>query len=190
MERRESVAPSRDAARGELVAPERWQEVKALFEACGRQEPAERSAFLDTACAWDQSLRDEVESLLAEAEQAGGFLEQPLIGPHAEVQPATFRMGQSISHYQIAEKLGEGGMGGGSQSGQPSSIAGADSKGESPLRSSRPIWRASSWIFWEVITFENSLTAKFLFSQAQSRTARLTEMAFCRTGPTRFTTLR
>ena len=57
------------------MTPERWQEVKALFEACGRQAPAERSAFLDIACARDQSLRDEVESLLAEAEQAGGFLE-------------------------------------------------------------------------------------------------------------------
>ncbi|PYX97113.1 MAG: hypothetical protein DMG71_04050 [Acidobacteria bacterium] len=50
------------------LTPERWQKIKELFGlALGREAP-ERIAFLNDACGRDESLRAEVESLLAEAE--------------------------------------------------------------------------------------------------------------------------
>src|SRR5207253_6563970 len=50
------------------LTPERWRKIKELFGlALGREAP-ERIAFLNDACGRDESLRAEVESLLAEAE--------------------------------------------------------------------------------------------------------------------------
>jgi len=56
---------------------ERWQQVDQVLQAALDLEPGERSAFLAEACAGDESLRQEVESLLALAGQAGDFLEAP-----------------------------------------------------------------------------------------------------------------
>jgi hypothetical protein len=44
---------------------EQWQKVKEIVGAALEREPRERSAFLDEACAHDDKLRAEVESLLA-----------------------------------------------------------------------------------------------------------------------------
>jgi hypothetical protein len=56
---------------------ERWQQIDELFQAALEREPAERAAFLDEACAGDQALRKEVESLLRSDEQAESFIETP-----------------------------------------------------------------------------------------------------------------
>lgn len=47
------------------MTPEQWQKVKEAFEAALECEPSERSAFLGQACAEDESVRGEVESLLS-----------------------------------------------------------------------------------------------------------------------------
>ena len=52
--------------------------VEQLFEAALALEPGERGAFLDRACSHDPELRRTVEELLADYENAGSFLEQPL----------------------------------------------------------------------------------------------------------------
>ncbi len=54
--------------------------VEQLFEAALALEPGERGAFLDRACSHDPELRRTVEELLADYENAGSFLEQPLFG--------------------------------------------------------------------------------------------------------------
>jgi hypothetical protein len=60
------------------MTPERAQEIERLYhEACGHG-PSERSAFLEHACAGDDPLRVEVESLLACRDKAAGFLEAPV----------------------------------------------------------------------------------------------------------------
>ena len=47
------------------MTPEHWQKVKEIFQAAVDCEPSERSAFLAKACVGDESLRKEVESLIA-----------------------------------------------------------------------------------------------------------------------------
>src|SRR5262245_34534802 len=54
---------------------------------------AERVAFLDRECAGDAALRAEVDALLDASRRAGGFLEQPAVGPvetasHEPANPA------------------------------------------------------------------------------------------------------
>ena len=56
---------------------ERWRQVELLYSEALKHNPLERVAFLQQACAGDTELRKELESLLAEAEHASGFLSPP-----------------------------------------------------------------------------------------------------------------
>ena len=91
----------------------RWQKVDRIFAAALERAPAERAAFLDAACAGDESLRREVESLI-EHDREGDFLEEPAVAEAARVisagapSPAD---GESIGHYRDLRRLGAGGMG-------------------------------------------------------------------------------
>jgi serine/threonine-protein kinase len=94
--------------------PERWQAVKDLFDAALARQPAERTQFLDRACAGDEALRREVESLLAADGGGKSFMETPAVARAAESfieTRAHLSVGQQISHYQIASAIGAGGMG-------------------------------------------------------------------------------
>ena len=86
--------------------PARWRRVEEIYQAAVEREPEERAAFLAVACAGDEDLRREVESLLAQPSEEG-MLDRPAWAPEATRLTA----GQQVSHYQIQEKLGEGGMG-------------------------------------------------------------------------------
>lgn len=96
------------------MRPERWQQVRQVFEKASGMDSAERVAYLDQACTGDADLRQEVESLLSSASQAGSvFLVTPaaeLAGIATDVVPAT-RTGTRIGVYQILEEIGHGGMG-------------------------------------------------------------------------------
>jgi hypothetical protein len=59
------------------VTPERAREVERLYHEARVQAPADRQAFLDHACAGDEALRVEVDSLLAWREDAAAFLPTP-----------------------------------------------------------------------------------------------------------------
>lgn len=84
--------------------PVRWRRVEEIYQAASERKPEERAAFLATACDGDEDLRREVESLVVHGENAERFLQVPSPVKQPEV-------GQRISHYEIQEKLGEGGMG-------------------------------------------------------------------------------
>jgi len=96
------------------MKPERWRQIDQLLEAALERRPEERAAFLAVACAGDESLRLEVESLLRSDEAAESFIEEPVVALAAGVmaeQQVRAMAGQRISHYEIVSRLGAGGMG-------------------------------------------------------------------------------
>ena len=100
------------------MKPERWAQVDQLFHDALGRKPEDRAAFLDDACAGDQSLRQQVEALLAGHQEAGSFMERPAMevearGVAAEQGRAQVGLatGETVTHYRIISPLGSGGMG-------------------------------------------------------------------------------
>jgi serine/threonine protein kinase len=84
---------------------------REIFAAALHQEDAaDRAAYLDDACAADGALRQRVESLLAEHQQLGSFME---VAPSEATidQPVSERPGTQIGPYKLLQQIGEGGMG-------------------------------------------------------------------------------
>src|SRR5437870_6562579 len=83
-----------------------------FIAALQRQNAADRSAFLDEACASNADLRQQVEVLLREHDQLGSFLESPAGASVGTVdEPLTVRPGTVIGPYKLLQQIGEGGMG-------------------------------------------------------------------------------
>src|SRR3989442_8269298 len=113
------------------MPPERAQQVGQLYHAARECKPDERAAFLGHACAGDDTLRREVESLLAEDSRVQSFLETPAVelmktmsgkdeGQWLRVaEPpetaadviATGTSTTQLGPYRIEAKIGQGGMG-------------------------------------------------------------------------------
>ena len=60
---------------------DRWHRVEELFHAVRSMPPDQRASFLSAACVENDSLRQEVEALLAVAEDAEGSLETTASDP-------------------------------------------------------------------------------------------------------------
>ena len=91
-----------------------WQQIKELFHSALECAPQERAAFLNETCRGDESLRSEVESLIAAHEREGSFIDSPAYEVAARWladDGAESLVGQQISQYKILEQLGAGGMG-------------------------------------------------------------------------------
>lgn len=91
-----------------------WQNINEIFEGAVRLGPAERDAYIKTACAGDDSLRTEIETLLAAHNKAEDFMESPAAGEvAAEILGLRSRpkKGQMLGHYRIVSEIGKGGQG-------------------------------------------------------------------------------
>jgi eukaryotic-like serine/threonine-protein kinase len=94
------------------MTPERWQQIREVFDRAVSLEAGDRLAYLDTACGPDSELRREVESLLCSDREAGtGFLNTPAVDLTQAEPPAASRVGRRIGAYNILEEIGHGGMG-------------------------------------------------------------------------------
>src|SRR2546428_6816921 len=90
------------------------QRVTELFEQALERAPDRRAAFLKSACAGDDVLLREVESLLAQHDADSGFLESPAVAAVADEigekgEPPL--IGKQLGQYRIEALLGQGGMG-------------------------------------------------------------------------------
>lgn len=101
---------------------DRWEKIERLFHEVLQAEPSRRASLLEELCAGDESLRQEVESLLAHHEKAATFIETPAFEPPHSTpglkKPASipgtkgrFAVGAEIGHYRLLEVIGGGGMG-------------------------------------------------------------------------------
>src|SRR6266536_2973869 len=96
------------------MKPERLQRSDEILQGALELAPEERGAFLDEACAGDEVMRQKVESLLAAAQQMGGFMEERMSRVAGELmvdETATAVAGWMIGYYKIVELLDKGGMG-------------------------------------------------------------------------------
>jgi serine/threonine protein kinase len=105
------------------MTPERFRQIRNVFDALMEREPVTRAAFLEEACQGDAELRSEVQRLITAHEQAPGWLDKPVgegLGETKEQSldeklpdaPAPRRLeGRRIGPYEILRELGAGGMG-------------------------------------------------------------------------------
>ncbi len=82
-------------------------EQSIFIEALEEQDPAQRAALLEQACAGDSDLRQRVERLLSRHHDAGSFLESPGFGRSSLAEGP----GSVIGSYKLLQQIGEGGMG-------------------------------------------------------------------------------
>jgi serine/threonine protein kinase len=102
--------------------PERWQQISRIFKSAISLDPDARNAYVAGQCGSDDSLRAEVDKLIASHQQAseqdfiGGMAAEaaaPLLIIEDEVGPPqrTLSNGQHFGSYVILDPLGAGGMG-------------------------------------------------------------------------------
>src|SRR5438552_18769025 len=93
---------------------EHWRLVEELYHSALARKPDERDAFLLEACASDEQLRGEIESLLRQRSSTEGVLDRPaweVAGPTLETETGRFPRGAKFGPYEILKVLGSGGMG-------------------------------------------------------------------------------
>jgi eukaryotic-like serine/threonine-protein kinase len=97
-----------------VVTPRRWQQIERLFHEALERPLEERVAFLDHACAGDESLRRDVNALLHSPATANPFLDRDALEVAARmvsVSKMPVLSGRRLGVYQLQQRIGSGGMG-------------------------------------------------------------------------------
>src|SRR5438128_1170612 len=95
------------------ITPDKWQRAKTVFDAVLQQPAVKRASFLAVACP-EEGLRQQVEQLLLNHEQAGSFLSKPILhhNQHYAGKSERFASGAIVAgRFKIVRLLGKGGMG-------------------------------------------------------------------------------
>jgi serine/threonine protein kinase len=87
------------------------QRLKEVFAGARALPASDRQAYLSAACAGNEALRQEVESLLASDEGAKSFLESPAVVWGDGTPGQLMIEGRRLGAYQVQTLLGAGGMG-------------------------------------------------------------------------------
>ena len=88
---------------------EKWERIKEIFALTLEKDPKDRARFVEEACAGDDALRCEIESLLSNYEGDQCFLEE---APASELISARAQAmtGRRMGAYRIISRCGQGGM--------------------------------------------------------------------------------
>ncbi len=87
------------------MSPERWAQIREIFDEVLSLEPAERDPYVRRVCGEDAELRDEVMRLIADAAEQSTEVAAP-------PQPRRLGPGGTLSgRYRIERVIGRGGMG-------------------------------------------------------------------------------
>lgn len=93
---------------------DRWRRIEEVFHLALQYDDAEREAYLARMCSEDESLLDEVRSLISSHEHSGEFLDKPQLTAGLQllaVRDAASREGETIGYYLLKNRIGLGGMG-------------------------------------------------------------------------------
>lgn len=95
-----------------MTSDDRWQRTRDLFERALDEAPADLDGWLSRQEA-DESLRNEVRSLMGYHSRAGSFLVEPVAHrlPDLMSEDRPLEPGQVIGPYSIVREIGRGGMG-------------------------------------------------------------------------------
>jgi serine/threonine-protein kinase len=95
------------------MTPERDQQIDELCREAMERPPAQRSSFLEAACAGDPHLRRDVELRLPARGRPESLVESPpeTASPTLGSQPTHLSPRRALAHYQLRSLLGQGGMG-------------------------------------------------------------------------------
>lgn len=111
------------------MSPERWQQIKQVFQAALELRAEERAAFVKRQVRGDIGMQAEVESLLCAHEEAADFIEQPILERNdlfgafsaadktngetrtPRTQAENLDDNRRIGAYRIVREIGRGGMG-------------------------------------------------------------------------------
>ena len=98
------------------MTPERYSQVKSLFQLVLEQPMAQRPSFLERACGADRELYSQVRELLKADYTSDNFLEKPAVTPLSKVLADVAAdmnepMPTHLGPYAVQKLLGSGGMG-------------------------------------------------------------------------------
>ncbi|HEX8920936.1 MAG TPA: protein kinase, partial [Pyrinomonadaceae bacterium] len=106
------------------MTPDRWKQIEEVFQTAVDLPPRERRKYIVEACTGDDTLREQVEQLVAQHDRAGDFIEEPaFVAAELRKQPDSDAttlatdsfddpsIGRKVGVYRILREIGRGGMG-------------------------------------------------------------------------------
>ncbi|MEO8049048.1 MAG: serine/threonine-protein kinase [Acidobacteriota bacterium] len=101
------------------MTPQRWEQIRQVFDGALERPAQDRAAYLRVLCVRDDELRREVETLLRSHDQSSEFLETPAAQLSHFISSDSSRdddisgypEGYRVGPYQFVRRIGRGGMG-------------------------------------------------------------------------------